>query len=114
MPKHKIVLISFPFDDLSSAKVRPAPCLTQSIGPHQHVILAFITSQIVSSPLPTDLLIDMSDPDFKATGLRVASTIQLHRLMTAGTSLIRRELGSLSPRLQLQVEQRLRLLFGLQ
>jgi mRNA interferase MazF len=113
MPKHKIVLIPFPFDDLSSAKVRPALCLTQSIGPHQHVILAFITSQIVSSPLPTDLMIDVNDPDFGATGLRVASTVQLHRLMTASISLIRRELGSLSPRLQLQVEQRLRLLFGL-
>ncbi|MDW8326608.1 MAG: type II toxin-antitoxin system PemK/MazF family toxin [Anaerolineales bacterium] len=108
------MLIPFPFDDLSSAKVRPALCLTQSIGPYQHVVLAFITSQIVSSPLPTDLPIDVNDPEFGGTGLRVASTIQLHRLMTASTSLIRRELGSLSPRLQLQVEQRLRLLFGLQ
>jgi len=44
MTKHKVVLVSFPFDDLSSTKVRPAVCLTDLIGPHEHIILAFITS----------------------------------------------------------------------
>lgn len=27
-------LVSFPFDDFSSSKVRPAVCLTEPIGPH--------------------------------------------------------------------------------
>ena len=43
MTKHKVVLVPFPFDDLSSNKVRPAVCLTDPIGPHRHVILAFIS-----------------------------------------------------------------------
>jgi mRNA interferase MazF len=30
----RVVLIPFPFDDLSGAKVRPAVCLTEPIGPH--------------------------------------------------------------------------------
>ncbi|HXU31960.1 MAG TPA: type II toxin-antitoxin system PemK/MazF family toxin, partial [Thermoanaerobaculia bacterium] len=29
--KHKVVLVPFPFDDLSSTKVRPAVCLTEPI-----------------------------------------------------------------------------------
>jgi mRNA interferase MazF len=33
--KGKIVLIQFPFDDLSSSKVRPAYCLTNKIGGYQ-------------------------------------------------------------------------------
>ena len=38
--KGKIVLIQFPFDDLSSSKVRPAYCLTNTIGAYQHIIFA--------------------------------------------------------------------------
>src|SRR3712207_2267635 len=100
MTKYKVVLIPFRFDDLSSSKVRPAVCLTNPIGPHRHVILAFITSQVTPHPLTTDFVIASADSDFVTTGLRVSSTLQLHRLMTATTALIRRELGQLSPKMQ--------------
>jgi mRNA interferase MazF len=113
MTKYKVVLVPFPFDDLSSSKVRPAVCLTEPIGPHRHVVLAFITSRVPTQPLATDLVIDSRDADFSTTGLHVSSTLQLHRLMTATTGLIRRELGQLSPRMQTQVNKRLRKLFGL-
>lgn len=111
--KYKIYLVSFPFDDLSSSKVRPAVCLTESVGLHHHIVLAFITSRIPASPLLTDLIIDSSDADFAVTGLRVSSTLQVHRLMTTTTSLLRRELGILSPRMQEQVKERLKTLFDL-
>lgn len=113
MLKYKVVLVPFPFDDLSSNKVRPAVCLTPVIGLHNHVILAFITSRAPQNLLPSDLVIDTNDPDAAGTGLHVTSTLQLHRLMTTTTKLIRRELGALSPALQRQVEHRLRGLFGL-
>lgn len=109
MTRHKVVLVPFPFDDLSSTKVRPAVCLTEPIGPHRHVVLAFITSQIPSQRLQADLLLDCRDPDFAATGLRVPSALQLHRLMTASTRLIKRQLGQLSS----EVARGLRILFDL-
>ena len=43
-----------------------AACLTEPIGPHQHLILAFAASPIPASPLKTDLVIDASDADFAA------------------------------------------------
>jgi mRNA interferase MazF len=113
MTKHKVVLVPFPFDDLSSTKVRPAVCLTDPIGVHRHVVLAFVTSQVPASLLSTDIVLDAGDADFTLTGLRVSSTLQLHRLMTVTASLIHRRLGELSPRLQSSVEQRLRDLFNL-
>jgi len=113
MIKHKVVLVPFPFDDLSANKVRPAVCLTEAIGPHHHVALAFITSHIPEQLLETDLVLDDAQADFAQTGLHVSSTLQLHRLMTATTTLIRRELGVLSPVMQNQVRERLRKLFGL-
>lgn len=109
----QVVLVPFPFDDLSSSKVRPAVCLTDPIGPHRHIVLAFITSQIPSELLPTDIVIDSTRADFAVTGLRVSSSLQLHRLMTVTTSLIQRELGVLPADIQVQVRARLRLLFQL-
>ena len=35
--KYKIVLVPFPFDDLTASKVRPAVCLTDEIKPHSHM-----------------------------------------------------------------------------
>ena len=113
MMRGKVVLVPFPFDDLSAAKVRPAVCLTDPVGPHRHVILAFITSRILADLMETDIVLDTSQPDFAITGLRVSSTLRLHRLMTASTSLILRELGELSPDIQAQVADKLCKLFGL-
>jgi mRNA interferase MazF len=112
--KYKIFLVPFPFDDLSTSKVRPTVCLTNPVGPHRHIVLAFITSRIPTDLLATDLVLDINDADFAATGLRVTSTVQVHRVMTATPSFLQRELGELSSRLQAQVEGRLRTLFGLE
>ena len=68
--KGRIVLVAFPFDDLSSSKVRPALCLTDTIGRRAHVILAFITSATPPDLLPSDLRLSPSDANFAQTGLR--------------------------------------------
>lgn len=83
MTKDKIVLVPFPFDDLSAEKVRPAVCLTDPIGQHRHVILAFITSNTNQEFLETDVMLDS------------------------------RELGELSPEMKKQVVEKLRKLFEL-
>lgn len=111
--KHKIVLVPFPFDDLSHTKARPAVCLTEPVGEHRHVILAFITSRVPDTPLSTDLIFMETDRDFSATGLRVSSALQLHRMMTVTAGLIVRELGQLPIPAQKEVEKKLKLLFVL-
>ena len=104
-------MVPFPFDDLSSAKLRPAVCLTNPIGSHHHVILAFITSRIPDEILETDIVIDSKKDDFSTTGLHVTSSIRLHRLMTVTTSLIQRELGSLPSQMEDEVSEKLPKLF---
>jgi hypothetical protein len=54
--KNTIVLVPFPLDDLSGSKVRPCICLTDAIGLYQHVIVAFITSQISKANEQSDLV----------------------------------------------------------
>jgi mRNA interferase MazF len=111
--KYKIVLVPFPFDDLTANKVRPAVCLTDEIKPHSHIVLAFITSRISPSASATDFVIDKSDADFATTGLKVSSTIRLHRLMTVTKSIVLRELGELSLSQRTGIENKLRKLFSL-
>lgn len=58
-------------------------------------------------------MVPEEDVDFKETGLKATSTVRLHRLMTVTTSLIEREIGVLSEKLQSQVADKLRTLFEL-
>jgi mRNA interferase MazF len=111
--RYRIVLVPFPFDDLSGTKVRPAVCLTDAVGAHRHVVLAFITSTVPPKLEPTDIMLDSVAADFAATGLRVRSALRLHRMVTVSATIIQRQLGVLTPGFQAQVQQRLRSLFGL-
>ena len=111
--KHKVVLIPFPFDDLTQSKVRPAVCLTDPIGPYRHIIVGFISSRVPPMLLASDLLMESDSLEFAVTGLRVTSVLRLHRLMTLAATVINRELGQLPRSMEQVVEDRLRTLFGL-
>jgi mRNA interferase MazF len=111
--RYRVILVPFPFDDLTGSKVRPAVCLTEAVGAHRHVVLAFITSVVPPKLEPTDLLLDPGSADFARTGLRVRSTLRLHRMVTVSATIIQRQLGVLTPDLQVQVQQRMRTLFAL-
>jgi len=111
MVKGKIVLVSFPFDDFSKEKIRPVLCLTEFIGPHKHILVAFITSKVKDEILETDILITKDDKSFKDTGLSVSSKVQLHRIMTISSSAIKRELGNVDKDMQVKVTAKLKSLF---
>lgn len=113
MLKYKIVLVPFPFDDLSGAKPRPALCLTNKISVFDHVVIAQISSQVAKTNEPSDLLLFATAPNFTQTGLKVDSAIRLHRLVTIPASLIRSQLGSLSANFHADVESKLKNLFGI-
>ncbi|MCX5737480.1 MAG: type II toxin-antitoxin system PemK/MazF family toxin [Proteobacteria bacterium] len=110
--KGKVVLVSFPFDDLTGTTVRPAVCLTDPVGSHGHMVLAVITSQPPSQPLGSDVAFNATDPHFPQTGLRVSSTLRRHRLVTLTSSMLRRELGTIGASRQREVAEKLQRLFG--
>ena len=101
--KGNIVLIQFPFDDLSSSKLRPAYCLTDPIGNYRHIIFSLITSRIPNPILTTDIVLETTHPDFPQSGLQKSSTIRLDHLVTLRQSMIRRELGNLNPAMQSEI-----------
>ena len=111
MIKYSIVLVPFPFDDFSASKVRPALCLTSEIGKFNHIIIAFISSNIPDEITESDFVISRNSSQWKGTGLAVDSVIRLHKMVTIPKSLIKRRLGAVDKSVEIEIEKRIRQLF---
>ncbi len=111
--KGDLVLVPFPFTDLTAVKVRPAVILTpEPTGPD--VVVAYVSSVIPEGVLPASFVLIPSDhPEFRGTGLKQASVIRLDKLMTIARSRIRRRLGYLGALLLAELNSRLKLVLGL-
>jgi mRNA interferase MazF len=88
--KGDVVVVPFPFSDLSATKRRPALVLADLTG--DDVILCQITSQVARDANAIPLL----DADFADGGLRQASNIRPNRLFTADSGLIVYRVGRVS------------------
>lgn len=105
MKQGDIVLVPFPFTDLTGSKIRPALVLiTTSLD----VTLAFITTQLQWQE-PTDILLM---PDNQNV-LKKVSLVRLSKLATIDSNLIEGRLGEISIQDLLLVHQNLRSVFQL-
>ena len=105
MIKGDIVLITFPFTDLTGPKLRPGVVLSE-IGPD--ITVCFITTQIQHQD-PTDILIS-PEP---ANGIKAVSVIRTSKIATLDKSLIKGLLGKLSSSEISQLNHNLKILFSL-
>ncbi|WP_418887035.1 type II toxin-antitoxin system PemK/MazF family toxin [Gloeobacter morelensis] len=100
--KGDVVLVPFPFTDLTQTKIRPAVVLWSSPS-NMDTLLCFVTSQLSVPALPSDVLIEETEPEFASTGLRVSSRIRTLRMMSLDRGLVLRRLGTLGPQTLQQV-----------
>lgn len=108
--KEKIVLVPFPFTDLTAAKLRPALVIYEG---ERDVVLSFISSKIPSKPYDTDIVLRESHAGFEKSGLKLDSVIKLDKIATVLKDLVVGELGELDDNLKLEVNQKLKKLFEL-
>lgn len=95
--KGDVVLVQFPFTDLSQSKLRPAIILwIDPVG--TDVVVCAITSQNLNRLEEGEFLLDTADPDFPSTGLRVASKVRATRIATLDRQLVARRLGKVGRR----------------
>ena len=87
----RVVLIRFPFSDLSQTKLRPAVVLA-GVGRGD-----WILCQVTSRPYGDAQAIALNDGSFAVGSLRVDSYARPGKLFTANESLIVAEVGSLKP-----------------
>ena len=86
-----VVLVAFPFSDLSASKLRPAIVLASAERGD------WILCQVTSNPYADQNAVQISEADFESGSLRRTSFARPGKLFTANTSLMKTEVGRLSP-----------------
>ena len=108
-----IVLLSFPFTDLNSNKVRPALVIScdsfNNAG--DDAVFIFITSAEPRTKF--DVRVNNRDPSFLATRLKVSSTFRVSKLMALHRNLVKKRLGYADRNVLERVESCLRILLGM-
>jgi len=85
-----VVLVRFPFSDLSSSKLRPA-LVVASAGQDD-----WILCQVTSNPYADPIAIQITDSDFETGSLQRVSYARPGKLFTANSSLMETEVGMLN------------------
>jgi mRNA interferase MazF len=88
--KGSVVVVPFPFSDLSQAKKRPALVITDLNN--NDLILCQITSQQIYD----DYSIALNDKDFSKGSLKKESNIRPNRVFTADKNIILYEVGQVN------------------
>ncbi len=105
MAKGDIVLITFPFTDLSGSKLRPAVVLSDNSA---DLTVCFITTQVHWQESTDVLLL----PNI-SNGLKKQSLIRTSKISTLDRKLAKGLLGKLSPSEITDLNQKLKILFQL-
>lgn len=112
LQKGNIVLVPFPFTNLSQTKLRPAVVLW-SDNAGQDITLCFISSQNVDILKAEEFILDPNDSEFLGTGLKVTSKVKVARIATLERRLITRRLGQLGTNQTQQLNTALKQVFQL-
>ena len=108
--KGKIILVPFPFTDLTAAKLRPALVLFEG---DRDVVAAFISSRLPERASPGDVVIDDKHQEFQLTGLKTSSVIRLDKVATVLKDLIAGEIGEVGDALKREINGRLLEIYSL-
>ena len=91
MKRGAVVLVRFPFSDLSASKLRPAVVLAE-VGQGD-----FILVQVTSNPYADARAVALTEASFKSGGLERTSYVRPGKLFTANALLVARTVGELTP-----------------
>jgi mRNA interferase MazF len=108
-----IVLVPFPFTDLTATAVRPAVVVSSDSfnRSSEDAIFMFITTKKHRSQY--DFGVNKRDPEFKDTGLKYASTFRASKLMCLEQKIAQRRLGRASKAILKKTSTALKLLLDL-
>lgn len=92
-----VVLVRFPFSDLSETKLRPAVVLAD-VGRGDALLC-----QVTSKPYGDSVAVTLKEADFVSGSLSLTSYARPGKLFTASSELITAEVGTLKPEALTQI-----------
>ena len=110
-----VLLVPFPFTDLSRQKPRPAVVVSSQEfnQENEDIILVALSSKIERELQQTDFLISEQDEGFMETGLRVSSLVRCGKVITMHKSLVLMQLGTFNTTFMAITEEHLAEALGL-
>ncbi len=106
MKKGDIVLVPFPFSDLSGTKFRPSLIIIET---EKDITVAFITTQIQWKE-PTDMLLKPTT----ISGLKKESLIRLSKFATIDKEIVLGRLGTITPEETKELNKNLKVILKLE
>ena len=94
----KLILVPFPFTDLTAQKIRPALIISSNQPKNKDIIVIFISSRSTFKKEKYSYLIEKTDKEFKQTGLKADSVIRCDKIATLDKKIVLGEIGELSAR----------------
>ncbi|MBA2621762.1 MAG: type II toxin-antitoxin system PemK/MazF family toxin [Acidobacteria bacterium] len=85
-----VILIPFPFSDLSNSKLRPAVVLADAERGD------FVLCQVTSKPYADKRAVELTNATFSSGSLRITSYARPAKLFTANQNLIKAKVGKLT------------------
>jgi len=92
----QIVLVPFPFTDLSGSKLRPVLMLRQASRRYDDWLVSMVSSQLQQAEPDLDEILRQDEADFAATGLKASSVIRLSRMAVIDGAMLVGCLGAIS------------------
>jgi len=106
--KGTIILVPFPFTDLSGQKLRPALVISK-IENGDDVVVVFISSKKAKSRSRFDIEVGSDNQN----GLKVTSFIKCSKIATLDKKVVIGELGKLNDKKILEVDRKIKVLLSL-
>lgn len=103
----QIVLVPFPYADLSAAKLRPVLLLHLVTRRFDDWLVCMVTSQLHHAEPNFDEILSKGDVDFPLSGLKVDSAIRNGRLAVIEGALMAGAIGEIGPERLQRIRQRL-------
>ncbi len=115
MNRGDVILVRFPHPSGLRGKKRPAVVVQSDVyaGAVSTVVVAEITKNLALAGDPACLFIDLNTPEGKATGLIHDSVVSCLLLATVDTNTIAQRLGTLSPAMNLKLNDCLKAGLGI-
>jgi len=109
MKRWDVVLLAYPFDDWTGAKVRPAVVVSSDEynSRSEDAVFVLITSN-TEKRFDFDILVADAHPEFARAGLAKSSMIRVDMIWTLKQVLVKRTLGQVGNEIRREIAARLR------
>jgi mRNA interferase MazF len=108
----EVILISYPFTDLTYTKVRPALVVSSAeYNQREDDVIVLPITHNINRASKEDLYIQPTDEGFRGTGLKKASAIRIGKIFTLQKDLAKSRLGNVPKELLNNIRQTLKRLF---